>query len=164
MLNEATMIAKGTDSTPGKCHGFPVSRLPWRLPSFHLRLANLQNVRAQRIAAWAKDGGKDTLFALDWIRKNPDKLEDVVYDPMRLILNVKDPRYAKHVESCMTEQFLKVLSCQTRGRRELTPHRRSSADPTRITAPFRMRSRGRTNASTWLVCRPVARLPRTRRR
>ncbi|XP_017344869.1 structural maintenance of chromosomes protein 5 [Ictalurus punctatus] len=42
---------------------------------------------------------RDTHTALLWLRNNRHLFEGNVYEPMMLVINVRDPRYAKYVES-----------------------------------------------------------------
>ncbi|KAB5543877.1 hypothetical protein PHYPO_G00084670 [Pangasianodon hypophthalmus] len=42
---------------------------------------------------------RDTHTALLWLRRNRHLFEGNVYEPMMMVINVRDPRYAKYVES-----------------------------------------------------------------
>uniref|UniRef100_A0A8C2DKB8 Structural maintenance of chromosomes protein 5 n=1 Tax=Cyprinus carpio TaxID=7962 RepID=A0A8C2DKB8_CYPCA len=42
---------------------------------------------------------RDTYTALKWLRDNRDRFEGNVYEPMMLVINVRDSRHAKYIES-----------------------------------------------------------------
>uniref|UniRef100_A0A672LM63 Structural maintenance of chromosomes protein 5 n=1 Tax=Sinocyclocheilus grahami TaxID=75366 RepID=A0A672LM63_SINGR len=42
---------------------------------------------------------RDTYTALKWLRDNRDRFEGNVYEPMMLVINVRDTRHAKYIES-----------------------------------------------------------------
>ncbi|XP_062870491.1 structural maintenance of chromosomes protein 5 [Trichomycterus rosablanca] len=68
-----------------------LKRLQNRLSS----LNNMMNRKEEKL----RSHYRDTHTALLWLRKNRHLFEGNVYEPMMLVINVKDPRHAKYVES-----------------------------------------------------------------
>uniref|UniRef100_A0A3P8UR75 Structural maintenance of chromosomes protein 5 n=1 Tax=Cynoglossus semilaevis TaxID=244447 RepID=A0A3P8UR75_CYNSE len=56
---------------------------------------NMMNAKEEKL----KGRHKDTYVALQWLRKNRQMFEGNVYEPMMLVINVKDHRFAKYVEN-----------------------------------------------------------------
>lgn len=65
-----------------------------------IRLADLQNVRKQRLEK-LREKDLDTYKAVQWLEKNRDRFTGNVYEPILLELNVRDSRYASAVESVL---------------------------------------------------------------
>ncbi|XP_016411489.1 structural maintenance of chromosomes protein 5-like isoform X3 [Sinocyclocheilus rhinocerous] len=55
---------------------------------------------------------RDTYTALMWLRNNRDRFEGNVYDPMMLVINVRDARHAKYVESQIPANDLRAFVFQ----------------------------------------------------
>ncbi|XP_051971973.1 structural maintenance of chromosomes protein 5 [Xyrauchen texanus] len=55
---------------------------------------------------------RDTYSALMWLRKNRDRFEGNVHEPMMLVINVRDPRHAKYIESHIPFNDLKAFVFQ----------------------------------------------------
>ncbi|XP_016084945.1 structural maintenance of chromosomes protein 5-like isoform X2 [Sinocyclocheilus grahami] len=55
---------------------------------------------------------RDTYTALKWLRDNRDRFKGNVYDPMMLVINVRDARHAKYVESQIPANDLRAFVFQ----------------------------------------------------
>uniref|UniRef100_A0A671SJX5 Structural maintenance of chromosomes protein 5 n=1 Tax=Sinocyclocheilus anshuiensis TaxID=1608454 RepID=A0A671SJX5_9TELE len=55
---------------------------------------------------------RDTYTALNWLRNNRDRFKGNVYDPMMLVINVRDARHAKYVESQIPANDLRAFVFQ----------------------------------------------------
>ncbi|KAI7793130.1 structural maintenance of chromosomes protein 5 isoform X1 [Triplophysa rosa] len=55
---------------------------------------------------------RDTYTALMWLRKNRNRFKGNVYEPMMLVINVRDPRYARYVESHIPVNDLRAFVFQ----------------------------------------------------
>ncbi|XP_051540633.1 structural maintenance of chromosomes protein 5 isoform X3 [Myxocyprinus asiaticus] len=55
---------------------------------------------------------RDTYNALMWLRRNRDRFEGNVHEPMMLVINVRDPRHAKYIESHIPFNDLKAFVFQ----------------------------------------------------
>uniref|UniRef100_A0A3Q2E3Q6 Structural maintenance of chromosomes protein 5 n=1 Tax=Cyprinodon variegatus TaxID=28743 RepID=A0A3Q2E3Q6_CYPVA len=69
---------------------------------------NMMNAKEEKL----RGRHRDTHTALQWLRKNRDLFEGNVYEPMMLVLNVKDPRYAKYVENHISFHDLRAFVFQ----------------------------------------------------
>ncbi|KAJ8286336.1 hypothetical protein GJAV_G00037330 [Gymnothorax javanicus] len=54
----------------------------------------------------------DTHTAVQWLRKNRQRFQGNVHEPMMLVINVKDPRHAKYIESHIPLNDLKAFVFQ----------------------------------------------------
>ncbi|KAI1904927.1 hypothetical protein AGOR_G00010720 [Albula goreensis] len=52
---------------------------------------------------------RDTYNALQWLRHNRERFKGKVYEPMMLVINVKDARHAKYIESHLPQNDLKAF-------------------------------------------------------
>lgn len=55
---------------------------------------------------------RDTYTALMWLRKNQHRFKGNVYEPMMLVINVRDPRYARYVENHIPVNDLRAFVFQ----------------------------------------------------
>ncbi|XP_056323069.1 structural maintenance of chromosomes protein 5 [Danio aesculapii] len=55
---------------------------------------------------------RDTHTALEWLRKNRDRYEGVVHEPMMLVINVRDARHAKYIETHISVNDLRAFVFQ----------------------------------------------------
>uniref|UniRef100_A0A8B9HF81 Structural maintenance of chromosomes protein 5 n=1 Tax=Astyanax mexicanus TaxID=7994 RepID=A0A8B9HF81_ASTMX len=55
---------------------------------------------------------RDTYQALQWLRKNRNLFEGNVYEPMMLVINVRDPKFAKYIESHVPVNDLRAFVFQ----------------------------------------------------
>ncbi|KAA0703712.1 Structural maintenance of chromosomes protein 5 [Triplophysa tibetana] len=55
---------------------------------------------------------RDTYTALMWLRKNKNRFKGNVYEPMMLVINVRDPRNARYVESHIPVNDLRAFVFQ----------------------------------------------------
>ncbi|XP_030625495.1 structural maintenance of chromosomes protein 5 [Chanos chanos] len=55
---------------------------------------------------------RDTYTALQWLRKNLNLFEGNVFEPMMLVINVRDPRHAKYIESHVPVNDLRAFVFQ----------------------------------------------------
>lgn len=55
---------------------------------------------------------RDTYTALEWLRKNRDRYEGNVHEPMMLVINVRDARHAKYIESHISVNDLRAFVFQ----------------------------------------------------
>lgn len=55
---------------------------------------------------------RDTYTALEWLRKNRDRYEGVVHEPMMLVINVRDARHAKYIETHISVNDLRAFVFQ----------------------------------------------------
>ncbi|CAG8443432.1 2028_t:CDS:10, partial [Acaulospora colombiana] len=78
--------------------------------SLQKQLKELDNVRRLRLDILRND--YDTISAIEWIRKNGDKLVARVYDPMLLEIDIKNMRYADAVESLLGNST-KTFVCES---------------------------------------------------
>ena len=61
--------------------------------------------------------------ATSWIRQNKERFEGVVYEPVRLLVSVKDRRHAKLAEAAINYNAFKTILCQeTRDYQKLSDH------------------------------------------
>ncbi|KAK4514210.1 54S ribosomal protein L2 mitochondrial [Mucor velutinosus] len=77
-----------------------MNQLAERMKYMRAELEKLENVKQARlkklVAAYP-----DVLKGYNWLKQNRDKLKGRVYEPAILLLNLKDPRYARQVEFAM---------------------------------------------------------------
>ncbi|KAK2163851.1 hypothetical protein LSH36_73g01022 [Paralvinella palmiformis] len=55
---------------------------------------------------------KDTYDAVQWLRANQQRFQGTIYEPMMLLLNVKDPNKAKYLESTVSMNDMKAFVCE----------------------------------------------------
>lgn len=77
------------------------------------KLARLNNVRHQRMQILAR-GDKDTYDAIEWLASHRDIFQKNVYDPILVLLDVKQPQAARAVETCLNWNFQRTFVCQCR--------------------------------------------------
>ncbi|PWY98174.1 P-loop containing nucleoside triphosphate hydrolase protein [Testicularia cyperi] len=79
------------------------------------RLAGLDNVREQRLAA-LRSADEHVFQATQWLRDpaNQARFQKPVYEPILLEIQLKDTKYAAAVESCIPFVVQKTFVCQTR--------------------------------------------------
>lgn len=56
---------------------------------------NMMNVKEEKL----RNRHRDTFAALQWLRQHKEMFDGNVYEPMMLVINVRDPRFAKYVEA-----------------------------------------------------------------
>ncbi|KAI9477764.1 MAG: hypothetical protein EXX96DRAFT_225498 [Benjaminiella poitrasii] len=64
------------------------------------KMKELENVLARRLTR-LKRFYPDTVKAYNWLKENRNQFEGKIYDPIVLLLNLKDPRYAAMIENAM---------------------------------------------------------------
>uniref|UniRef100_A0A672JDM0 Structural maintenance of chromosomes protein 5 n=1 Tax=Salarias fasciatus TaxID=181472 RepID=A0A672JDM0_SALFA len=69
---------------------------------------NMMNAKEEKLRA----RHKDTHTALQWLRQNRSLFQGNVYEPMMLVINVKDPRYAQYVETHISFHDLRAFVFQ----------------------------------------------------
>uniref|UniRef100_H3DCC8 Structural maintenance of chromosomes protein 5 n=1 Tax=Tetraodon nigroviridis TaxID=99883 RepID=H3DCC8_TETNG len=69
---------------------------------------NLMNVKEEKL----RGRHRDTHAALQWLRQNRNRFNGNVYEPMLLVINVKDHRFAKYVENHIPFQDLRAFVFQ----------------------------------------------------
>lgn len=80
---------------------------------YQSRLQDLNNVQLRRIEQCkAEDAQLYTAF--DWIRRNQRYLKGTVYDPIRILVSVKDKRYARVAENAINYALMKTIVCLER--------------------------------------------------
>lgn len=55
---------------------------------------------------------KDTYDAVHWLRANRHQFTGIIYEPVMLLLNVKDPNNAKYLESTISMNDMKAFVCE----------------------------------------------------
>ncbi|XP_071522811.1 structural maintenance of chromosomes protein 5 isoform X2 [Panulirus ornatus] len=76
-------------------------------------LASIQDVGQQRMELLKKKN-HDAYTAALWLKKNRDKFSATVHDPMCTLLNIKDPKFAKHVEGRVSVNDLVSFVCENK--------------------------------------------------
>ncbi|KAM6985951.1 structural maintenance of chromosomes protein 5 [Aplochiton taeniatus] len=66
---------------------------------------NMMNAKEEKLRARSKD----THTAIQWLRKSKNMFKGNVYEPMMLVINVKDPKFAKYVENHISFNDLKAF-------------------------------------------------------
>ncbi|XP_053173495.1 structural maintenance of chromosomes protein 5 [Scomber japonicus] len=69
---------------------------------------NMMNAKEEKL----RGRHRDTHTALQWLRQNKHMFEGNVHEPMMLVINVKDPRYAKYVENHISFHDLRAFVFQ----------------------------------------------------
>ncbi|XP_070695461.1 structural maintenance of chromosomes protein 5 [Pempheris klunzingeri] len=69
---------------------------------------NMMNAKEEKLQA----RHKDTYTALQWLKQNRQLFGGNVHEPMMLVINVKDPSYAKYVENYIAFQDLRAFVFQ----------------------------------------------------
>uniref|UniRef100_A0A8D3CEF7 Structural maintenance of chromosomes protein 5 n=1 Tax=Scophthalmus maximus TaxID=52904 RepID=A0A8D3CEF7_SCOMX len=69
---------------------------------------NMMNVKEEKLRA----RHRDTHAALQWLRQNRKMFDGNVFEPMMLVINVKDHRFAKYVENHIPFQDLRAFVFQ----------------------------------------------------
>eukprot|EP00064_Thunnus_orientalis_P001859 superscaffoldBa00000128_g1862 len=69
---------------------------------------NMMNAKEEKL----RGRHRDTHTALQWLRKNRDHFEGNVHEPMMLVINVKDHRFAKYVENHISFHDLRAFVFQ----------------------------------------------------
>ncbi|XP_034001220.1 structural maintenance of chromosomes protein 5 [Trematomus bernacchii] len=69
---------------------------------------NMMNVKEEKL----KGRHRDTHAAIQWLRQNKQLFEGNVHEPMMLVINVKDPRFAKYVENHISFADLRAFVFQ----------------------------------------------------
>lgn len=82
-----------------------ISKLKNELESLLKRLTNLKSVREEKLGK-LKNGFNHSYKAIEWLNANRDKFQGEVYEPMFLLINIKDPRYAKYIEASIANRDL----------------------------------------------------------
>ncbi|CAD6565919.1 MAG: Structural maintenance of chromosomes protein 5 [Cyphobasidiales sp. Tagirdzhanova-0007] len=73
-------------------------------------LGNLYNVQRRREAACAKTDAK-LWTATTWLREHQREFKAIVYDPIRLLVSAKEPKYAKLAEAAINYTTMKTIVC-----------------------------------------------------
>uniref|UniRef100_A0A8C7ZIK7 Structural maintenance of chromosomes protein 5 n=1 Tax=Oryzias sinensis TaxID=183150 RepID=A0A8C7ZIK7_9TELE len=69
---------------------------------------NMMNVKEEKL----RGRHRDTYTALQWLRQNKSLFQGEVHEPIMLVINVKDNRYAKYVENHIAFQDLRAFVFQ----------------------------------------------------
>ncbi|MEQ2218930.1 Structural maintenance of chromosomes protein 5, partial [Xenoophorus captivus] len=69
---------------------------------------NMMNAKEEKL----RGRHRDTHAALQWLRKNRQLFEGNVYEPMMLVVNVKNPDFAKYVENHISFHDLRAFVFQ----------------------------------------------------
>uniref|UniRef100_A0A4W6CS39 Structural maintenance of chromosomes protein 5 n=1 Tax=Lates calcarifer TaxID=8187 RepID=A0A4W6CS39_LATCA len=69
---------------------------------------NLMNAKEEKL----RGRHKDTHTALQWLRKNKEQFHGNVHEPMMLVINVRDPRFARYVEHHISFHDLRAFVFQ----------------------------------------------------
>ncbi|RVE70456.1 hypothetical protein OJAV_G00064840 [Oryzias javanicus] len=69
---------------------------------------NLMNMKEEKL----RGRHRDTYSALQWLRQNKSLFQGEVHEPIMLVINVKDNRYAKYVENHIAFQDLRAFVFQ----------------------------------------------------
>lgn len=85
------------------------------------KLAQLNNVRHQRMQILAQ-GDRDTYEAIHWLASHRDIFQKNVYDPVLVLLDVKQPQAARAIESCLNWNIQRTFVCQCRADYDLFTH------------------------------------------
>ncbi|KAI4823837.1 hypothetical protein KUCAC02_012392 [Chaenocephalus aceratus] len=72
---------------------------------------NMMNVKEEKL----RGRHRDTHAAIQWLRRNRQLFEGNVHEPMMLVINVKDPRFAKYVENHISFSDLRAFVFQRKG-------------------------------------------------
>ncbi|XP_061118782.1 structural maintenance of chromosomes protein 5 [Conger conger] len=75
------------------------------------RLRGLENVMKRKEDALNRRF-RDTYHALQWLRNNRQRFKGNVYEPMMLVVNVKDSRHAKYIENVIPQNDLRAFVFQ----------------------------------------------------
>ncbi|CAN9516172.1 unnamed protein product [Ophioblennius macclurei] len=76
---------------------------------------NMMNAKEEKLRA----RHRDTHSATQWLRQNRQLFQGNVYEPMMLVINVKDPRYAKYVETHIPFRDLRAFVFQRKDDMEM---------------------------------------------
>ncbi|XP_055022058.1 structural maintenance of chromosomes protein 5 isoform X2 [Boleophthalmus pectinirostris] len=69
---------------------------------------NMMNAKEEKL----RNRHKDTFAALQWLREHKQIYAGNVHEPMMLVINVRDPQYAKYVETHISFQDLRAFVFQ----------------------------------------------------
>uniref|UniRef100_A0A8C4T7Q5 Structural maintenance of chromosomes protein 5 n=2 Tax=Erpetoichthys calabaricus TaxID=27687 RepID=A0A8C4T7Q5_ERPCA len=78
-------------------------------------LEDMMNMKVNKL----KQRFNETYKAIEWLRENRDRFQGNVYEPMMLVINMKDPRHAKYVEHHISTNDLRAFVFQRRDDMEL---------------------------------------------
>uniref|UniRef100_W5LNS0 Structural maintenance of chromosomes protein 5 n=1 Tax=Astyanax mexicanus TaxID=7994 RepID=W5LNS0_ASTMX len=81
------------------------------LRRLQIRLRGLEDMM-NRKEEMLRNRFRDTYQALQWLRKNRNLFEGNVYEPMMLVINVRDPKFAKYIESHVPVNDLRAFVFQ----------------------------------------------------
>ncbi|KAI8647313.1 hypothetical protein BD408DRAFT_171311 [Parasitella parasitica] len=87
-----------------------------RLKSGHAQMKQLENVKEQRMRLLTGQY-PDVARAYEWLKENRHRFSGQVYDPVVLLLNLKDSRYAAQVEQALggfRSSHLRQFICEKR--------------------------------------------------
>jgi len=76
------------------------------------KLEQLENTQNQRLENLKREQ-RDTYNAVTWLREHRDLFKDEVYEPIVLTINVKNPRYANHIEMSIPRNYLFAFVCRS---------------------------------------------------
>ncbi|WFC98940.1 Structural maintenance of chromosomes protein 5 [Malassezia yamatoensis] len=88
-------------------------RLLSRRQQAEQRLTQLDNVRHQRIQILAQ-ADQDTYKAIQWLASHRELFQKEIYDPVLVLLDVKQPDAARAIESCLNWNIQRTFVCQCR--------------------------------------------------
>lgn len=80
-------------------------KLKTELTELNKKLTNMRNVREEKLAK-LKEGFPQAHKALEWLDKNRKQFRGHVYDPMFLLINIKQASVAKYVEASVSNRDL----------------------------------------------------------
>ncbi|WFD26275.1 Structural maintenance of chromosomes protein 5 [Malassezia nana] len=96
-------------------------RLHTRLHETQQTMERLNTVRYQRLQILAR-ADHDAYEAVQWLQKNRGVFEKVVYDPVLVMVNIKNPEAARAIETCLSWPVQRTFVCQTRADYDLFTH------------------------------------------
>ncbi|WFC94953.1 Structural maintenance of chromosomes protein 5 [Malassezia brasiliensis] len=85
------------------------------------QLAQLNNLRHQRLQILAH-ADRDTFNAVQWLASHRAIFQHEVYDPVLVLLDVKQPAAARAIESCLNWNVQRTFVCQSRADYDLLTH------------------------------------------
>lgn len=85
------------------------------------QLAQLNNLRHQRLQILAH-ADRDTYNAVQWLASHRAIFQHEVYDPVLVLLDVKQPAAARAIESCLNWNVQRTFVCQSRADYDLLTH------------------------------------------
>ncbi|WFD43035.1 Structural maintenance of chromosomes protein 5 [Malassezia psittaci] len=88
-------------------------RLLSRRQQAEQKLTQLDNVRHQRIQILAQ-ADQDTYKAIQWLASHRELFQKEIYDPVLVLLDVKQPDAARAIESCLNWNIQRTFVCQCR--------------------------------------------------